>query len=179
MDRTYVRHYLNSPVAKQFAAEDNHGMTRERINLANAKALPVPVPPLAEQRRIVAKVDELMALVDHLDAKQQERDKFAEAFVNASITLLTGSTQLERLEKMKAPKTELVSVLTLGKKPKLGANAPLAKLMGQNQGTLSAKSLWQQSGMTIDEFYQQLKMEIVGGWISPPVEAEMKVREEG
>ncbi len=48
MERSYVRHYLNSPIAKAFAAEENHGMTRERINLANAKALPVSLPPLAE-----------------------------------------------------------------------------------------------------------------------------------
>ena len=69
IDRVYVRYFLNSPVAKVFAAEEHHGMTRERINLANAKSLPVPVPPLAEQRRIVAKIEQLMVLVDRLEAK--------------------------------------------------------------------------------------------------------------
>ncbi|MBS0173685.1 MAG: restriction endonuclease subunit S [Nitrospira sp.] len=40
-----------------------------KINQTTLKSLPLPIPPLAEQRRIVAKVDELMALVDTLEAQ--------------------------------------------------------------------------------------------------------------
>jgi type I restriction enzyme S subunit len=36
------------------------------------KASRIPLPPLSEQKRIVAKVDELMALCDRLEAQQQE-----------------------------------------------------------------------------------------------------------
>ncbi len=86
VDRTYIRHYLNSQIAKTLAADENHGMTRERINLAGAKGLPVPVPPLAEQKRIVAKVDELTALCDQLEAQQKERETRHAALARASLS---------------------------------------------------------------------------------------------
>ena len=35
----------------------------------SVKKYPIPVPPLAEQHRIVAKVDEFMALCDRVKAK--------------------------------------------------------------------------------------------------------------
>jgi len=91
MDRSYVRHYLNSPIAKVLAAEENHGMTRERINLASAKALLVSVPPLAEQRRIVAKVDQLMALVDQLETQLATSRASAEKLMAAVVAELTAS----------------------------------------------------------------------------------------
>jgi type I restriction enzyme S subunit len=66
LEKKYISHYLNSHVAKLFASEENQGMTRQRINLGNCKAIPVPIPPMNEQKTIVAKVDELMALCDQL-----------------------------------------------------------------------------------------------------------------
>jgi type I restriction enzyme S subunit len=175
---SFLEMVLNSPLITEIALNQTTGGAAPRVNVSTVRSYPIPVPPLEEQRRIVAKVNELMALVDHLEAQQQERDKLAEAFAKACVASFTGTNQHERPEKMKAPKTELVSLVTLGKKPKPDANAPLAQLLSQHKGELPAKSLWQQSGLTIDAFYQQLKTELAQGWIAPPAVAEMKVLEE-
>lgn len=48
------------------------GTTQQvELNTSTVRALPIPLPPLEEQSRIVAKVDELMALCDKLEAQQQ------------------------------------------------------------------------------------------------------------
>lgn len=45
------------------------GTTVPKLNQAKLVSIGIPVPPLAEQSRIVAKVEELMALIDRLEAK--------------------------------------------------------------------------------------------------------------
>jgi len=64
--------FLNAPLSSSFATAHHHGMTLTRIGLGNFRKLPFPLPPLTEQHRIVAKVDELMALCDRLKADLAE-----------------------------------------------------------------------------------------------------------
>jgi type I restriction enzyme S subunit len=57
----------------QFILDKNGtGMTAKGIKASKLKQLPVAIPPLAEQQRIVAKVDELMDLCDALKTRIAE-----------------------------------------------------------------------------------------------------------
>jgi type I restriction enzyme S subunit len=61
--------------------------------------LPVPLPPLAEQKRIVEKVDELMMLCDRLEASQAERESRRNRLVVASLNRLSQPTDPDEFKK--------------------------------------------------------------------------------
>jgi type I restriction enzyme S subunit len=66
----FVRLLLNSLVVSgEFDRIKIGGATHtNKLNLGDLKTVAVPIPPLGEQQRIVAKVDELMTLCDRLEA---------------------------------------------------------------------------------------------------------------
>jgi type I restriction enzyme S subunit len=45
------------------------------MNQAKMNSIPIALPPLAEQHRIVAKVDKLMALCDQLEQQLSQADQ--------------------------------------------------------------------------------------------------------
>lgn len=57
----------------------------QNLNQSILANMPIGIPPLAEQKRIVAKVDELMALCDRLEAQQQEREAQRAKLARASL----------------------------------------------------------------------------------------------
>ncbi len=56
-----------------------------KINQAVVSATPIPLPPLAEQKRIVAKVEALMKLCDDLEAKLKTKEATASRLVEAVV----------------------------------------------------------------------------------------------
>ena len=88
------------------------------------------LPPLAEQKRIVAKVDELMALCDRLEAQQQERETRHAALARASLARFADAPTPANLQFLFHPSYTITpadlrkSILTLAVQGKLVPQDP-------------------------------------------------------
>lgn len=74
IDARFLVHLMNSPVMHEQVETVAAGTTRQRVSTGNLRELLIPVPPLAEQQRIVERVDVLMALLDYLQATHHARE---------------------------------------------------------------------------------------------------------
>lgn len=63
----YIKVLLESSQTRAFFKLAAHGGTMEILNLGILKSLPIALPPLAEQKRIVAEVDRRLSVIDKLE----------------------------------------------------------------------------------------------------------------
>ncbi|HBP6791152.1 restriction endonuclease subunit S [Pseudomonas aeruginosa] len=89
MPARYFLCYLRSPVFVRYVESVQMGIAYPAINDGQFFSGLIPLPPLAEQHRIVAKVDELMALCDRLEARQADADSAHAQLVQALLGSLT------------------------------------------------------------------------------------------
>ncbi|MEO6994404.1 MAG: restriction endonuclease subunit S [Lacunisphaera sp.] len=82
----FLFYWLRSKAFEAEVATRMKGVAYPAINDGEFRTCPIPIPPLAEQKRIVAKVDELMALCDRLEAQQEERETRHAALARASLS---------------------------------------------------------------------------------------------
>jgi type I restriction enzyme, S subunit len=89
IDASYLHRYMLSEPFLVQAVKAETRVAMPKINQTELNALAVPVPPLAEQRRIVAKVDRLMALVDKLETQLAASRATGEKLMEAVVAELT------------------------------------------------------------------------------------------
>jgi len=69
IDKTYLFKCLDSSFAQKQFFDKTKQVGVQKMALNRLSCTKIPLPPLAEQQRIVAKVDELMALCEQLKAR--------------------------------------------------------------------------------------------------------------
>lgn len=83
MNTKFFMYALMSDLVQGMIHARATGMTAKGIKAANLKPIALPVPPLAEQNRIVAKVEELMTLSDQLEASLAAGDSARGRLLNS------------------------------------------------------------------------------------------------
>lgn len=89
VDRDYLLIFLKCPHFIQSGIPRMTGTAgQKRVPTEYFANTPFPLPPLAEQHHIVAKVDELMALCDRLEAAQTDREATRDRLTAATLARL-------------------------------------------------------------------------------------------
>lgn len=96
-ERRYVNLVNSAPLARAYYSQVAGGTSSSMKNVSREQILnlPLALPPLAEQHRIVAKVDKLMALCDRLEAQQADAESAHAQLVQALLGSLTQAADAE------------------------------------------------------------------------------------
>jgi len=93
VDSKYLLFAVRAPYFQEAAWKKSSSTTIAILNKSKWLSIPVPIPPLAEQHRIVAKVDQLMALVDALETQLSASRATAKNLLDALVAELTSGSQ--------------------------------------------------------------------------------------
>lgn len=160
------------------------------LSISKVSALPIPLPPLAEQHRIVAEVERRLLVADEIkktidqSLKQAERLRqsiLKKAFEGklvpqdpddelASVLLKKIKEEKVKLEieekNNKKMKSKIKKVNQMGNDGvDLKSTIGLHEILKVSKRSLTPKELWQSSKLEIDNFYAELKTEVERGRI--------------
>ena len=93
-EKEFLYYFLLSPTCRTFFVNIAAGAVVKNLNTKKVLALPIVVPPLAEQRRIIARLNELLPMVDAYGKEQEALEKIETALPDQlRASLLQGAVQ--------------------------------------------------------------------------------------
>jgi len=83
----YVYRYLTSPFGRSQIFRFDNGSAQPNLSANSVRMYHFCLPPLAEQKRIVEKVDSLMALCDQLESRLSDSSELAEKLASSVVSV--------------------------------------------------------------------------------------------
>ncbi|EGK12694.1 restriction endonuclease subunit S [Psychrobacter sanguinis] len=96
INSTYINSLIRSELIQSVINEAKNS-TNDNISMKSIKNFLIPLPPFAEQKRIVAKVDELMLLCDQLEQQTETSIDAHATLVEVLLSTLTDSADADEL----------------------------------------------------------------------------------
>lgn len=99
IDKQYIQILIKSDYFLKYALALATGSTIKNVSLKVMREFPIPLPPIYEQGRIVGKADQLMALCDELEQRQEIKQECCKQLNKSSIHSLTKANTKEEFTK--------------------------------------------------------------------------------
>lgn len=74
----YIKVYLQSSIVKHYFSLSSHGGTMDILNLSILKRLPIPLPPLKEQKTLLDEFEEVFSIINEIEKTADINIKIAE-----------------------------------------------------------------------------------------------------
>ena len=115
IDRQFLAYFLQSPNYWVAIADEKLGIAVSNVNATKLKSITLPVPPVAEQHRIVAKIEELFSELDKgVESLKTARAKFnvyrQAVLKHAFEGKLTAQWREENKDKLETPEQLLARI---------------------------------------------------------------------
>ncbi|GHG74331.1 type I restriction modification enzyme, S subunit [Alishewanella longhuensis] len=115
----FIYHFLNSDLAIRQFESNSRGGTQKFVSLGNIRSLQIPLPPLAEQKRIAAILDK----ADAIRRKRQQAIQLADDFLRAVFLEMFGDPVTNPKGWEVKPLKAITSKIGSGATPKGGSES--------------------------------------------------------
>jgi type I restriction enzyme S subunit len=99
LNLSYLLHFFNSQTCINFMFDKQVDNARANLSMGSIAKFPIPLPPLEEQKRIVAKVNDLMTLCDRLEEQQKKRRESCIRLNEGAIAQLLSASNAEESDR--------------------------------------------------------------------------------
>lgn len=176
---------MSGPGGRNELVERAYGAGKPGLNLDNIRSLNTPIPPLAEQHRIVAKVEELIALCDQIETLlssiQTDSNALLENLLDKTLAIVRPSSKLNPVATVPAMLSRLQKV---GKESPFMTTSPannvdqLLDCIDDLGGATTPERLLMQTGLSedVEVFYDLIRAARDSGKLTAPLGAGEEIR---